>query len=110
MSDHLDRLAESHGIQLAYVSEMGERRQIDDAAKRSLLGALGAGRAAPTPRAAALRLAGQVSSMAWRKVGGWRTPRAPSGVGTTGGDEARPTLRPPCSGGLPPGRPLLACR
>lgn len=41
MSDHLDRLSESHGIQLAYVSELGERRQIDDAAKRALLGAIG---------------------------------------------------------------------
>ncbi len=41
MNDRLDRLAESHGIQLAYVSELGERRQIDDTAKRALLTALG---------------------------------------------------------------------
>ena len=41
MTDRLDRLAESHGIQLAYVSELGERRQIDDTAKRALLTALG---------------------------------------------------------------------
>ncbi|MEO5732403.1 MAG: 4-alpha-glucanotransferase [Rubrivivax sp.] len=37
----LDRLAESHGIQLAYVSELGERRLIDDTTKRALLTALG---------------------------------------------------------------------
>ena len=41
MTERLDELAESHGIQLAYVSEMGERRRIDDAAKRALLAALG---------------------------------------------------------------------
>ena len=41
MTGRLDRLAASHGIQLAYVSELGEDRVIDDAAKRALLGALG---------------------------------------------------------------------
>lgn len=41
MSDILDRLAESHGIQIGYVSEMGERKLISDGAKRSLLAALG---------------------------------------------------------------------
>ncbi len=40
-ADRLDRLAESHGIQLAYVSELGERIQLDDRAKRSLLEVLG---------------------------------------------------------------------
>ncbi|GGE20873.1 4-alpha-glucanotransferase [Aureimonas endophytica] len=40
MSD-LDRLAESHGIQIGYISEMGERKIISDQAKRSLLGVLG---------------------------------------------------------------------
>ncbi|MBO0661297.1 4-alpha-glucanotransferase [Jiella sp. MQZ9-1] len=41
MSDHLDRLAESHGIQLHYISELGEEKSIDDGAKRALLAALG---------------------------------------------------------------------
>jgi 4-alpha-glucanotransferase len=41
MHDDLDRLAESHGIQLGYISEMGERRMISDEAKISLLNALG---------------------------------------------------------------------
>ncbi len=40
MSD-LDRLAESHGIQIGYVSELGERVVISDAAKRNLLAVLG---------------------------------------------------------------------
>lgn len=41
MTEHLDRLAASHGIQLAYVSELGEEKVIDDDAKRALLLALG---------------------------------------------------------------------
>ena len=41
MHERLDRLAESHGIQLGYVSEMGERQVINDEAKLSLLKALG---------------------------------------------------------------------
>ncbi|KQT85180.1 4-alpha-glucanotransferase [Aurantimonas sp. Leaf443] len=39
--DALDALAESHGIQIAFISEMGERQVIDDAAKRALLTVLG---------------------------------------------------------------------
>nr|WP_210292131.1 4-alpha-glucanotransferase [Aurantimonas endophytica] len=35
------RLAESHGIEIAYVSELGERQRIDDDAIRGLLEALG---------------------------------------------------------------------
>ncbi len=41
MTGRLDRLAASHGIQLAYVSELGEEKLIDDDAKRALLSALG---------------------------------------------------------------------
>ena len=41
MSEALDRLAESHGIQLAYISELGERVVIADEAKTRLLGVLG---------------------------------------------------------------------
>ncbi|MCW4113394.1 4-alpha-glucanotransferase [Aurantimonas sp. MSK8Z-1] len=41
MNDALDRLAESHGIQLAYISELGERHIIDDTAKTALLRVLG---------------------------------------------------------------------
>lgn len=41
MGERLDRLAESHGIQLAYISELGERHVISDAAKRALLETLG---------------------------------------------------------------------
>ncbi|MBO0904429.1 4-alpha-glucanotransferase [Jiella sonneratiae] len=41
MTSRLDLLAASHGIQLAYVSELGEEKVIDDTAKRALLGALG---------------------------------------------------------------------
>lgn len=41
MSKQLDRLAESHGIQLAYISELGERQVIADDAKRALLKVLG---------------------------------------------------------------------
>ncbi|HEY9055749.1 MAG TPA: 4-alpha-glucanotransferase [Aurantimonas sp.] len=41
MSGCLDRLAESHGIQLAYISELGERQVISDEAKRALLTVLG---------------------------------------------------------------------
>ena len=41
MTGRLDRLAASHGIQIAYVSELGENKVIDDAAKRALLSALG---------------------------------------------------------------------
>jgi 4-alpha-glucanotransferase len=37
----LDRLSESHGIQIGYVSEMGERKVISDHSKRLLLGVLG---------------------------------------------------------------------
>lgn len=41
MSGRLDELAESHGIQIGYVSELGERRVISEAAKIGLLKALG---------------------------------------------------------------------
>lgn len=41
MSADLARLAESHGIEIAYISELGERQRIDDAAIRGLLAALG---------------------------------------------------------------------
>ena len=41
MSEALDHLAESHGIQLAYISELGERVVITDAAKTRLLQVLG---------------------------------------------------------------------
>ena len=41
MTGRLDRLAASHGIQIAYVSELGEDKLIDDGAKRALLSALG---------------------------------------------------------------------
>ncbi|BDA86254.1 4-alpha-glucanotransferase [Aureimonas sp. SA4125] len=41
MTERLDRLAESHGIQIGYISEMGERRTIADEAKVALLQALG---------------------------------------------------------------------
>lgn len=41
MNERLDALAASHGIQIGYVSELGERRVISDAAKVSLLKALG---------------------------------------------------------------------
>lgn len=41
MSDRLDELAESHGIQTEYVSELGERTAIDDTAKETLLRVLG---------------------------------------------------------------------
>ncbi|WP_102960185.1 4-alpha-glucanotransferase [Mangrovicella endophytica] len=41
MSEQLDRLAESHGIQGAYISELGERHVISDDAKARLLRALG---------------------------------------------------------------------
>lgn len=41
MLEPLDRLAESHGIQIGYISEMGERKVISTEAKRSLLEALG---------------------------------------------------------------------
>ncbi|MCK5932524.1 MAG: 4-alpha-glucanotransferase [Fulvimarina manganoxydans] len=40
MSERLDQLAESHGIQIAYRSEMGEHKEISDAAKEALLKAL----------------------------------------------------------------------
>lgn len=39
--DRLAHLAESHGIQLGYVSELGERRQLDEVTQRALLVALG---------------------------------------------------------------------
>ena len=41
MNEALDRLAESHGIQLAYISELGERVVIAEAAKTRLLEVLG---------------------------------------------------------------------
>lgn len=41
MSERLARLAESHGIEIAYISELGVRQRIDDAAIRGLLTALG---------------------------------------------------------------------
>ena len=41
MSDHLDKLAKSHGIQTAYVSELGENKEIDDDSKLALLEVLG---------------------------------------------------------------------
>ncbi|KQT69939.1 MULTISPECIES: 4-alpha-glucanotransferase [unclassified Aureimonas] len=41
MTDKLDRLAESHGIQIGYISELGERKVIDDPSKIALLRALG---------------------------------------------------------------------
>jgi len=41
MQSDLDRLAASHGIQLTYISELGEQKSIDDDAKRALLAALG---------------------------------------------------------------------
>ena len=41
MSTDLDRLAEAHGIGLAFVDEMGNQRFPSDAAKRRLLGVLG---------------------------------------------------------------------
>lgn len=41
MSKHLDDLAESYGIQIRYVSEAGENKEISDEAKRTLLGVLG---------------------------------------------------------------------
>ncbi|MBC8130734.1 MAG: 4-alpha-glucanotransferase [Rhizobiaceae bacterium] len=41
MSERLDRLAESHGIQTGYISEFGERKLLTDEAKRTLLGVLG---------------------------------------------------------------------
>ncbi|MEF2070524.1 4-alpha-glucanotransferase [Consotaella aegiceratis] len=41
MNERLDRLAESHGIQLAYISELGERHMISDEAKERLLRVLG---------------------------------------------------------------------
>ncbi|SKA30505.1 4-alpha-glucanotransferase [Consotaella salsifontis] len=41
MSERLDRLAESHGIQLAYISELGERHMISDEAKARLLKVMG---------------------------------------------------------------------
>ncbi|UIJ72331.1 4-alpha-glucanotransferase [Aurantimonas sp. HBX-1] len=41
MSERLARLAESHGIEIAYISELGERQRIDDTAIRALLTALG---------------------------------------------------------------------
>ena len=40
MSERLDQLAESHGIQTAYRSEMGEHKEISDEAKKALLKAL----------------------------------------------------------------------
>ena len=40
MSERLDQLAESHGIQTAYRSEMGEHKEISDEAKEALLKAL----------------------------------------------------------------------
>lgn len=41
MSTDLDRLAEAHGIGLAFIDEMGRERHPTDAAKRKLLGVLG---------------------------------------------------------------------
>lgn len=41
MTDRLDRLAASHGIQITYVSELGEEKAIDDDAKRALLRVIG---------------------------------------------------------------------
>ncbi len=41
MSTELDRLAEAHGIGLAFIDEMGQERVPSDDAKRRLLGALG---------------------------------------------------------------------
>ncbi|MBP0616435.1 4-alpha-glucanotransferase [Jiella mangrovi] len=41
MNDYLDRLAKSHGIQTAYISELGEDKKIDDASKLALLEVLG---------------------------------------------------------------------
>ncbi|MEN3793222.1 4-alpha-glucanotransferase [Fulvimarina sp. MAC3] len=40
MTSSLDQLAESHGIQTVYISEMGERKEITDEAKERLLAAL----------------------------------------------------------------------
>ncbi len=40
MSDHLEDLATSHGIQIRYTSEMGEPKRIDEAAQAALLRAL----------------------------------------------------------------------
>ncbi|WAJ26736.1 4-alpha-glucanotransferase [Antarcticirhabdus aurantiaca] len=39
--EKLEALAESHGIQTAYISELGERQVISDDAQRALLGVLG---------------------------------------------------------------------
>ena len=41
MTDRLDELAQSHGIQTHYVSELGDARSISDAAKTGLLKVLG---------------------------------------------------------------------
>jgi 4-alpha-glucanotransferase len=41
VSERLARLAESHGIEISYISELGERQHIEDAAIRGLLVALG---------------------------------------------------------------------
>jgi 4-alpha-glucanotransferase len=41
MSGALDRLAEAYGVELAYISETGERRLVSDATKRGVLHAMG---------------------------------------------------------------------
>ena len=41
MTDRLDLLAASHGIQITYVSELGEEKTIDEASKRALLRVIG---------------------------------------------------------------------
>ena len=40
MSESLETLADSHGIQIRYTSEMGEPKRIDEAAQAALLRAL----------------------------------------------------------------------